>query len=151
MASCAKCKSIGVDVAHVRACFGMDVTPAQGFSQPERTPQWLGKDVPDSDYAVVPESGVAEFYRVERGKKGSRWDGFVFVSRLYGAPGDWRKAPVRGGMKTMVLATIGKDPKAAAVAFSREHGVCACCGSPLSDPESIAMGLGPVCAKRFAA
>lgn len=151
MTTCAKCKSVGVDVAHVKACFGVGVAPHQAFAQPERTTQWVGRAVPDSDYAIIPEDGVVQFYRVKRGKKGSRWDGFVFVSRLYGAPGDWRTVPVRGGLKTMVLAVLGQDPQAAAVAFSREHGVCACCGSPLSDPESIALGLGPICVKRFAA
>lgn len=148
MATCAKCKSTGVDVAHVRACFSAQVPVQQPVA--DFSPARVAEYVPDSQYALRGTDGTWVFYQVKRGKKG-KWAGFVFVDRLVGHPGSRAKYPVKGDSKTGVLQGIAVDPKAAAQAFSREHGICACCGSPLSDPFSIANGLGPVCIQRFAA
>jgi Family of unknown function (DUF6011) len=41
------------------------------------------------------------------------------------------------------------DPEQAAVAYGKQFGQCACCGRELSDPESVARGIGPICAGRF--
>lgn len=48
-----------------------------------------------------------------------------------------------------VVDKVAQDPLAAAVEHGRLTGACACCGRPLSDAESVARGIGPVCAKRF--
>lgn len=40
-------------------------------------------------------------------------------------------------------------PLEAAIAYGRETGSCSCCGRELSDPESIARGIGPICADKF--
>lgn len=37
-----------------------------------------------------------------------------------------------------------------AIKYGRETGKCACCGRPLTDPKSVARGIGPVCANWFA-
>lgn len=34
-------------------------------------------------------------------------------------------------------------------ALGHEFGICCVCGAELSDPESVARGIGPVCAKRI--
>lgn len=47
------------------------------------------------------------------------------------------------------LLDVAIDPMKAAVAYGRLTGNCACCGRALSDPESIARGIGPVCAENF--
>lgn len=47
-----------------------------------------------------------------------------------------------------VLAA-GSDPLAAAVAYGRKTGECACCGRELTDGESIARGIGPICATKW--
>jgi hypothetical protein len=36
-----------------------------------------------------------------------------------------------------------------AMRFGVQYGICVHCGASLTDPESIARGIGPVCAKRF--
>jgi hypothetical protein len=41
------------------------------------------------------------------------------------------------------------DPKAAAVAYGRKTGSCSCCGRELTRADSIALGIGPICAGRF--
>jgi hypothetical protein len=44
------------------------------------------------------------------------------------------------------LATIAADPAAAARVDGKETGICCCCGAQLTDPVSIAAGIGPICA-----
>lgn len=116
-------------------------------------------DIPASRYAVKSRDGDWEFYQVDKPTKG-RWEGYTFLSQLFGSPGDFnkRKIPVReaASVYDAIRSATYQDgsktltgPEAAAVAFSREHGVCAACLAPLTDPESIARGLGPICAGRF--
>lgn len=47
------------------------------------------------------------------------------------------------------LFEIAKDPKGVAVAYGKNTGVCSCCGRELTDPESIRLGIGPICAERW--
>lgn len=42
-----------------------------------------------------------------------------------------------------------EDPLAAAKAYGQKFGICSCCGRDLSDPVSVAAGIGPVCAENF--
>jgi hypothetical protein len=41
------------------------------------------------------------------------------------------------------------DPLAAAVAYGRRYDICSCCGRPLSNAESIELGIGPICRSKF--
>lgn len=47
------------------------------------------------------------------------------------------------------LITAAEDPKAAAIAYGRLTGSCACCGRELTDPKSIELGIGPICADKW--
>jgi Family of unknown function (DUF6011) len=47
------------------------------------------------------------------------------------------------------IVRVARDPLAAAVKHGHETGLCAICSRPLSDPESVTRGIGPICAKRF--
>jgi hypothetical protein len=47
------------------------------------------------------------------------------------------------------LEALGEDPIGAFVRYGHETGTCAICGRELSDPESVKLGLGPVCLKRM--
>jgi Family of unknown function (DUF6011) len=44
------------------------------------------------------------------------------------------------------LAVIAADPAAAARVSGKDTGICCCCGRVLTDPVSIANGIGPICA-----
>lgn len=57
----------------------------------------------------------------------------------YGAPDD----------VAALLQEIAKDPLEAAVAYGRKTGTCACCGRELTNAESIALGIGPICRERW--
>lgn len=47
------------------------------------------------------------------------------------------------------IVAVASDPKGAAIRYGREFGQCSCCGRELSDPESIELGIGPVCAAKY--
>lgn len=155
MATCGSCKQEGQTVEHVRECYAakrssvatMEVSGLAKQYVESRDFKPMALTVPDSKYAIEEVSGAITFYEVRTGTK--KWSHMQFVDRLVGAPGDWQKYPVKGEAKRRVMETIDTDPKAAAIAFSKHFTVCAVCGSPLSDPESMAAGLGPICAKRF--
>jgi hypothetical protein len=159
MATCGNCHKTDQSVEHVRECYKqrfatLEAAPIEpsgfvkAYAQKAYTPMALAPVVPDSYYALRTENGIV-FYRVRTGKKDDKWKGFQFVDRLVGHPGDWAKYPVMKGERHKVLNAIGADPLAAAKLYGEEHKVCAVCSSPLSDPESLAAGIGPICAKRF--
>lgn len=54
----------------------------------------------------------------------------------------------RVGIQSEVEA-VGQDPKAAAIAHGQRTGTCSVCGAELTNGESIARGIGPICAERF--
>lgn len=47
------------------------------------------------------------------------------------------------------LEGIGSDALAAAKLHGQQTGECSCCGRELTDPESIAAGIGPICASKW--
>ena len=57
-----------------------------------------------------------------------------------------RNAPASVGD---ALRAIAADPKEAAVRWGRKTGRCSCCGRELTDPTSVAMGIGPICAEKW--
>lgn len=48
-----------------------------------------------------------------------------------------------------VLQAIAKDPGEYARMTGKQTGRCCCCGRELTDPESIANGIGPICASNW--
>ena len=49
-----------------------------------------------------------------------------------------------------LLKELRENTRGALAKRGRELGWCCVCGRPLSDPESVAAGIGPICAARFA-
>lgn len=47
------------------------------------------------------------------------------------------------------IVDISKDPAAAAVAYGHKFGRCSVCNRELSDAESVARGIGPICAEKY--
>jgi len=50
---------------------------------------------------------------------------------------------------TTRVITVASDPHTAAKAYGAKTGSCACCGRELSNGESIALGIGPICRDKF--
>lgn len=57
--------------------------------------------------------------------------------------------PTCGEERSARIIELASDPAAAAKAHGLKTGVCSCCGRGLTDPKSVAAGIGPVCAKNY--
>ena len=47
------------------------------------------------------------------------------------------------------ITDICRDPLTKAIMHGKETGRCSCCGRELTNPESIARGIGPICAAKW--
>lgn len=116
----------------------------------------LNLDGVPSGYYAVPGGDTRLKVRIARGKDGSKWEGWTFVSdgaeygqrRNYGSqrPGGTYRGDIEDALRA-----IAADPLAARKAYGLLWGVCGSCGRKLEDEESIAAGIGPVCANKWAA
>lgn len=89
-------------------------------------------------YAVV-DGGVLRFYNVTR-----KASGRTEVKRYKSDD----LITIRMGEAVAVLRKIEADPSEAAFTFAAETTRCFACGRRLTDPESIALGIGPDCASQ---
>ncbi len=79
-------------------------------------------------------------YRVQA----SRQTGHLYAKRLNLAGGfDYEQGAIRK------LSADDKMTLEVAKAFGMETGLCCVCGAFLTDPKSVAQGIGPVCASKF--
>lgn len=99
----------------------------------------LLRGVPAGRYAVDVD-GKLGFFKVDRPTEG-RWAGAAFVTQQVSDA----EYPVRGGRKNLVLAAVAANPQAASMRYGREIGKCGVCGRTLTNEESRAAGIGPIC------
>jgi hypothetical protein len=116
--------------------------------RPEPAPE---PDVPEGRYAVDlgPEGDGDEprlrFFKVDRPTEG-RWVGRTFVSVQAGP----NLIPLReAGSRRAILRRIAEDPQAAMLRYGLELGHCGSCGAELTNAESRARGIGPICAAKY--
>jgi hypothetical protein len=123
---------------------------AEGYRARRENKTLTSVVVPDGMYALDNHAGKSIYYEVRTGKR--QWAGYQFVSIMQGAPGRWRRLPIKQAeFRRQVLSDLAQDPKAAAIRFSKKFGICALCGSELKDPASRERGLGAECIKKFPA
>ncbi len=91
-------------------------------------------------------SDKLRFFKVDHGK--GQWEGYVFVSELFGAPGAFHQQKTSKALREYVLKQVEENGDEAAALFGRELGICARCGSPLTDAISRAAGMGPICREK---
>jgi len=137
----------------VANCWRADI-----FRRPSATvapePSAPGLDVstiPSGKYAV-PGGDTRLKVKVDNVDRGN-WAGWVFVKDAaeYGAGekyGSQKPGGTYRGKIEDVLRIIAADPKAASIAYGKLTGSCGRCGRHLEDEESIANGIGPVCAQK---
>lgn len=105
-------------------------------------------------FYAVPDGDTRLKVAIRRPGKKSKWHGFIFVDdgAEYGSRKTYgRQAPdsLYSGDIREALATILEDPKAAMIAYGKLTGTCGVCGRHLEDEESVAAGIGPICAGRL--
>ena len=124
-------------------CMRNEILRAQKASTPTSADLGGGTFLPGLNRYAVTIDGKMRFFSLNQPTKG-KWEGYRFLDELFGAPGDFRKEPIRGNAKFQILGVIGGDPDALA-RFGKELGACGVCGSPLTDAASREAGIGPVC------
>jgi hypothetical protein len=116
------------------------------LAQPQKS---ISLGIPDGRYAIpsgkVNGRMAFRFYFVNT----SKTTGGQYMLRLFGAPGDFRREKMPKALQVAVAGEISSDPGMFSLMFGREVGACGVCGSPLTDPESIALGIGPVCLQKM--
>jgi len=95
---------------------------------------------------------VTKFFRVDVVREG-RWAGWVFVKiqasdDLYPQGKQAPGASYRGSSQDY-LAAILADEQAAFALYGQELGTCGVCGRTLTDEDSRARGIGPICAEKL--
>lgn len=111
--------------------------------------------LPSGMYAV-PGGDTRLKLRISRPRKGSNWEGYIFIDdgAAYGQRRNYgRQAPGArySGKVIDQLRAIMADPKAAMAAYGHLTGQCGVCGRKLEDEQSIERGMGPICAGKFGA
>lgn len=96
-------------------------------------------DVPDGYYAVFTEEEVLAFYRVSTWKSGDRKVQVHASDTLHLIRGHRSTDAILAKIRELTPLTSGK-------LFAKEIGSCYRCGRTLTDDESRARGIGPVCA-----
>ena len=97
-------------------------------------------------YATYAADGTTvDLWEVERPTEGKH-SGATFVRP---ATKTWRDN-LKGAERTNVILAIAEDPRAAALLYAQKTSKCGICRRALKTPESVARGMGPVCAKKFA-
>ncbi len=119
--------------------------------------QEVGPDLmslPPGMYAV-PSGTTRLKVKIAKPGEGSKWHGWVFVSdaaeygqgRRYGVqrPDD----ALYTGQIVEEMRIIAADPAAASAAYGRLTGRCGVCGRLLENADSVARGIGPICADKM--
>jgi len=105
--------------------------------------------VPDGRYALPQGSRdgnvVYHFYLVKTTRDERKQQ---YILRLHGAPGDFRRAKMTRPDQVKVATILREDPAVYSMLFGKQVGSCGVCGSPLTDPQSIALGIGPICLQK---
>jgi hypothetical protein len=74
-------------------------------------------------------------------------DGDTYLGKVLG--GKFLRVASCTPEQEKAIIEAATDPKAAAIAYGLKYGKCSVCGRDLTDKDSIAMGIGPICVSRM--
>lgn len=165
---CGHCKNPDVTIVHVKACARVAYAPRlqEGIvtsydhtavyeapltktATPVEIFNSLAAQLPNvarAFYAVPKLDGEGfDFFKIDKPQDG-KWVGRTFVKRVV-SDYDY---PMKFSIQLDALNRIvAADPAKALEAYGHELGKCGICSRALTDPESIARGIGPVCAAKL--
>lgn len=105
-------------------------------------------------YYAVPDGDTRLKVAIRRPGKNSRWFGWTFVDdgAAYGSRKTYGKQAPEGTYAGSIqdqLRAIIADPMGAMIEYGKLTGTCGKCGRILEDEESVAAGIGPICARKM--
>lgn len=168
---CGHCKAKDVDIAHVRSHTQSTTSPGAPnwsgekpavpdaslppLSQPTSTGWSVGQPLPfpEGRYAILAGAMTKDdvkFYKIDAPTEG-RWAGYVFVKTQ--ASDDLYPVRSRSAREEIINTIIEQGWKECLLRYGREIGKCGHCGRTLTNKESRAYGIGPICRRdpKFAA
>lgn len=164
MIICGKCKAKHATVTQVKACY--NVTPVFAAELDLKTPEFVAaiqaKEATEdaAAYASKAMTVVAvldkpnpvtlpgmytkngQVFRVKSSKAG-----YLYAQLVTMFDGKPTYTFSQGTIKT--LCADDKMTIEAAEAYSLKIGHCCCCGKELTNLKSVALGIGPVCRKKY--
>lgn len=112
--------------------------------------------VPDAGYyfindptrtdPVTGDSPVPSFFRVQKGKPDTKWEGYTFLAIQ---ASDYFHSIRDAKRRETIFAEILKDPIQSMNEYGLRLGRCGVCNRTLTDRHSILRGIGPICAARL--
>jgi len=133
--SCFACNGTGKEAVAAIDVSAITVAFATAFASGIKRPKLrLGAFL----FARAPDTGrnAGSIYVTRSGE----YLGKVTVNRFHGRCDD---------PTTAEIVAVASDPSTAAKAFGQTTGSCSCCGRELTNGESIALGIGQICAEKF--
>ena len=101
-------------------------------------------DVPAGRYALDMD-GTIKFYQVDKPTEG-RWAGYTFLK----VQASDETYPIKNRSQVaLILGVIARDPMKAMLDYGKLIGKCGHCGRTLTNEESRARGIGPICAGKM--
>jgi hypothetical protein len=102
--------------------------------------------IPEGRYAaILPGEDHLRFFKFDKPQTG-KWAGYTFVKEQAGDTDH----SVRSASRRLIIAgAIAEDPMEAMLTYGREIGRCGHCGRTLTDEDSRAAGIGPVCRRKL--
>lgn len=105
-------------------------------------------------YYAVPDGDTRLKIAIRRPGKNSRWHGWTFVDdgAAYGSRRTYGKQAPDGtyaGSIQEQLRAVLANPLEAMKAYGHLTGSCGKCGRILEDEQSVALGIGPICASKM--
>lgn len=114
------------------------------FAAP-RVPRMPPKQVVSAEVVPAGKYKVGDrLVRVDRPESGG-WVGWVFVEDITHAAERLKRADADAVLTE--IAAVGAE--AAAAEYGKATGECGVCSRRLTDPVSVALGIGPICRKKF--
>lgn len=102
-------------------------------------------DIPAGSYALWSNDAARwDFFTVSRPKSG-KWVGWTFLKQHFGA----NCQSIRGAQYAAVMSVIQRNPAKCAANYGKQTNECGQCHTQLTNPKSIAKGIGPDCEKKF--
>lgn len=156
---CGYCKADGVDLEHIKAEAAQrgdkvredQRTAATRHHSDRRATidevNRIGLTVPPGRYALPngkDSLNKHSFYIVQRPDEG-KWAGKTFVKRY--SSDDETAIPIAQAVN--ILSKIAADPMGAMLLFGQLEAHCGHCGRRLTNDDSRARGIGPVCARHM--
>lgn len=139
--TCGNCKSTHTSVSEVRECYDGGTVSHQTFAaEPRVAPGWSAAD---SGIYQDPDSG--RIFKVYESVQSGRILCKNLVVDKLRSKGQF----VYMGLASRFVQHGWKMTEEDARKFGKVYGICCMCGRTLTDEESIANGIGPVCAGKF--